>query len=161
MVHVDTCLMKQFIEGEEFGGKPPWGSCEKADDDLNGWLHPAGSFSGEPLRRTKEPAHLRLGVASGSPAAEKAGLCSGEGARSLSVEGQMEAGLCVPEQCVCVCVCVRARARARMLSPEACRKQGRGGQGTGLCLGAIPSPASKKQNYLVQVENSSLESTVN
>ncbi|DAA12566.1 TPA: protein kinase, X-linked-like [Bos taurus] len=68
--------MKQFIEGEEFGGKPPWGSCEKADDDLNGWLHPAGSFSGEPLRRTKEPAHLRLGVASGSPAAEKAGLCS-------------------------------------------------------------------------------------
>ena len=112
MVHVDTCLMKQFIEGEEFGGKPPWGSCEKADDDLNGWLHPAGSFSGEPLRRTKEPAHLRLGVASGSPAAEKAGLCSGEGARSLSVEGQMEAGLCVPEQCVCVCVCVRVRARA-------------------------------------------------
>ena len=61
--------------------------------------------------------------------------------------------------CVCVCVCVCARARMR--SPEACRKQGRGGQGTGLCLGAIPSPASKKQNYLVQVENSSLESTVN
>ena len=110
MVHVDTCLMKQLIEGEEFGGKPPWGSCEKADDDLNGWLHPAGSFSGEPLRGTKEPAHLRLGVASGTPAAEKAGLCSGEGARSLSVEGQMEAGLCVPERCVCVCVCVRARA---------------------------------------------------
>jgi len=112
MVHVDTCLMKQFIEGEEFGGKPPWGSCEKVDDDLNGWLHPAGSFSGEPLCRTKEPAHLRLGVASGSPAAEKAGLCSGEGARSLSVEGQMEAGLCVPERCVCVCVCVCVCARA-------------------------------------------------
>ena len=110
MVLVDTCLMRQLIAGEEFGGKPPWGSCEKADDDLNGWLHPAGSFSWEPLRRTKEPAHLRLGVASGAPAAEKAGLCSGEGARSLSVEGQMEAGLCIPERCVCVCACVRTHA---------------------------------------------------
>ena len=102
--------MRQLIAGEEFGGKPPWGSCEKADDDLNGWLHPAGSFSGEPLRGTKEPAHLRLGVASGAPAAEKAGLCSDEGARSLSVEGQMEAGLCIPERCVCVCACVRTHA---------------------------------------------------
>ena len=106
--------MRQLIAGEEFGGKPPWGSCEKADDDLNGWLHPAGSFSGEPLRGTKEPAHLRLGVASGAPAAEKAGLCSDEGARSLSVEGQMEAGLCVPEQCVYVCVRARARLALRL-----------------------------------------------
>ena len=46
----------------------------------------AGSFSGEPLLGTKEPAHLRLGVASGALAAEEAGLCRGEGARSLSLE---------------------------------------------------------------------------
>ena len=66
MVRVDTCLMRQLVVGEGFGGKPPWGSCEKADDDLNGWLHPAGSFSGEPLLCTKGPAHRRLGVASGT-----------------------------------------------------------------------------------------------
>ena len=64
---------------------------------------PAGSFSGEPLLGTKEPAHLRLGVASGALAAEEAGLCRGEGARSLSVDGQTEAGLCDPG-CVCVCI---------------------------------------------------------
>jgi len=89
---------------------------------------------------------------------------------ALGVCLRMRVFACVPLFCVfervcvffvCVCVCVCACARARMLSPEACRKQGRGGQGTGLCLGAIPSPASKKQNYLVQVENSSLESKVN